>query len=584
MRLNLARFNLPLLRKELVEQASRRRTYIIRATYATLMFGTFGLYYLAISERFSGGTYALLGLGRQLFEFLITLQFVGIYLFLPAMMSAVVTQEKERDSLGLLLLTDLSPWEILLEKYFGRLLAMFGFLLLGLPLLAVCYSLGGVTREYLIAGVWLLFVACLQVGAIALMFSAWCRTSISAFLSTYAFGFLFYCCPVIAYEFFRAWFGSYGGFNEWVILHFPPAVFSSMESANTLGSGSQLLDILTKSSVAIVSVFVFLLLARWSIVRRAFIAPRNHLLRMFGRVDGMMTWANQFVGGYVLIKSKDPLPLDDPVAWREVTKKALGQTRYLLRLLLLLQLPTVFILLMVFTFDHGAALGVMYSMSCLLWAVATLTLTAKAVNTIASERIHQTLEVLLTTPMSGAEIVLQKMQGLKRVVALFWVPLVSVILIKAWWLTSASPYSWNRLNLEDTLLYLFAAGINLLIFPPLLCWFAVAIGLRVKSRSRAVMVMFAALLAWFIIPLIAAVILGLTFGFHEEVSGYMILFSPAACVAITESVVWASVADTPLLPILISLFWHGYLWYRLRGWCLNNADRLLGRVQRPVFG
>ena len=48
----------------------------------------------------------LLGLGLGLFEFLMALQFLGIYLFGPAMMSRVITSEKERNSLGLLLLTD----------------------------------------------------------------------------------------------------------------------------------------------------------------------------------------------------------------------------------------------------------------------------------------------------------------------------------------------------------------------------------------------------------------------------------------------------------------------------------------------
>ena len=108
-------FGLPLLGKELVEQAARKRTYITRAIYATLLFAGFGLCYATtkISYFGPGSWVAMLGRGRMMFEYLTILQFLGIYLFLPAMMAGVITTEKERESLALLFLTDMGPWAIL---------------------------------------------------------------------------------------------------------------------------------------------------------------------------------------------------------------------------------------------------------------------------------------------------------------------------------------------------------------------------------------------------------------------------------------------------------------------------------------
>ena len=40
------------------------------------------------------------------------------------MMASAISQEKERDTLGLLFLTDLTPWELTLQKYIGRLIPM----------------------------------------------------------------------------------------------------------------------------------------------------------------------------------------------------------------------------------------------------------------------------------------------------------------------------------------------------------------------------------------------------------------------------------------------------------------------------
>src|SRR6185437_13152816 len=87
----------------------------------------------------------IFGRGFAPFNFLVSAQMAAIFLFLPPMMAAAIAQEKERDTLGLLFLTDLTPWELILQKYVGRLIPMLTLLFLSLPLLAVAYSLGGVS-------------------------------------------------------------------------------------------------------------------------------------------------------------------------------------------------------------------------------------------------------------------------------------------------------------------------------------------------------------------------------------------------------------------------------------------------------
>ena len=87
-------------------------------------------------------------------------------------MAGALAQEKERETLGLLFLTDLTPWELILQKYIGRLIPMLTLLFLSLPLLAVTYSLGGVSANMLYSSAMTLFLTCLWVGALALECSA----------------------------------------------------------------------------------------------------------------------------------------------------------------------------------------------------------------------------------------------------------------------------------------------------------------------------------------------------------------------------------------------------------------------------
>src|SRR5262245_86896 len=145
----LPHFGLPLLGKELIEQAARKRTYVIRTLYASLLFFVCCLMFYDTLRIGATSPFAVLGRGRQMYDILVGLQFAGIYLFMPALACGVITHEKERASLQLLFLTRLGPWTILFEKLTSRLVPMFGFLLLSLPLLAYAYTLGGISPGHL---------------------------------------------------------------------------------------------------------------------------------------------------------------------------------------------------------------------------------------------------------------------------------------------------------------------------------------------------------------------------------------------------------------------------------------------------
>lgn len=152
-------WELPLLVKELNEQSSRPRTYVVRFLYAASLFtAACALFY----GGFLSGDTNTLGRGRFMFERLVTYQFWAIFVFLPAISCTALTIEKERNSLGLLLITSLRPWQIVLQKALGRIVPMLTFLLLSFPLMAVAYSFGGVTEDYLWSGTYLLVITCFQ--------------------------------------------------------------------------------------------------------------------------------------------------------------------------------------------------------------------------------------------------------------------------------------------------------------------------------------------------------------------------------------------------------------------------------------
>ena len=185
MRRLLTRLGLPLLAKELIEQAARKRTYVVRVLYAIFLFFLAFVFFHGTLQIGAASPLAVLGRGREMFTTLLNLQFAGIYLFLPAITCSVLTQEKERASLQLLFLTRLGAWTILFEKLLSRLIPMFSYLLLSLPLLAFAYTLGGITSGQFWSGVGLLALAAVQMATLALACSAFFRTTSGAFIWSY---------------------------------------------------------------------------------------------------------------------------------------------------------------------------------------------------------------------------------------------------------------------------------------------------------------------------------------------------------------------------------------------------------------
>jgi ABC-type Na+ efflux pump permease subunit len=89
--------------------------------------------------------------GQGLFRTLVWGQVALILAILPALSTGALAQERERQTLQPLLLTPLSPLQIVWGKA-GGVLSLVGLLLLAtLPLTSLCFLLGGVSPGMLVA-------------------------------------------------------------------------------------------------------------------------------------------------------------------------------------------------------------------------------------------------------------------------------------------------------------------------------------------------------------------------------------------------------------------------------------------------
>ncbi len=588
MKLPLAKLGLPLLAKELTEQAVRKRTYVVRVVYASLLFFAAYLLFYDTLRFAQASPMAALGRGRQMFEILVGLQFAGIYLFAPALTCGTITQEKERASLQLLFLTRLGPWTILFEKLLSRLIPIVGFVMLSLPLLAFAYSLGGISPQYLAGGVWLLLISALQVAALGLACSSYFRTTAAAFVATYLIGVAMFFGPVATCEVA----GIHGGWMRNDLIRYPfygaAQFFDNRLTSPPPGATTSpvallftVVVLLLQSAPILFSTAVCLAAARFYLVRRAFAPPRNIILNFFGRLDRLFQrWnENRWTKGIVLIGDKGSLPDDQPIAWRETTKRSLGRARYLIRLFLVLEVPLLFLCLMLVSVALESNGDFISHVIFFLWGIAVLMVSVQSASLIAGEKSRQTLDVLCTTPLTSRDIIHQKIRGVWRLMAVVSIPLLTLFCFQTWGKSVNSTWDWRVRDgrTHGPAFYLISSVITAAIYLPMVAWLSLWIGLKAKSQGRAIIGALAAIVGWCVLPFFFCIapVAYLTQGLQDF--AIVLISSPLAMIALNEFGGPPVIFRTPIPLIVNSLIYGGALvFFRRR--CLRNADRLLGRA------
>jgi ABC-type transport system involved in multi-copper enzyme maturation permease subunit len=503
---------LPLLKRELIEQANRRRTYVLRflgaiAILSLVLWNFSNMFSSARVIVGQGNPNPFQGSGGMAFKAIVPILFRFIQAVMPALICGSIAMEKERNTLGTLFVTRLSPMTIVLEKLGSRLIPMFSFLLLTFPVLAFVYSLGGVDTELLFGTMWLLFVESLLFASLGLVCSSFFSTTVTAFIWSYVLTGL-----LIVFSQGFYWFT---GLGLWTMSFMRNDYRSSFILSATGGwvpggavSGALERSMLARmgelvwSSLPILLASVFLVMsARFFLFRRAFTSSSSILLRVFKAVDRFFTDLNdRTTGGVVLVADHNSLPAFDPIAWRERTKKSLGKARYLFRILLVMEGPTLFICVM--AASSGQGVSALRSLLMLMWAIATIILLVKSATVISSERTRETLDALLSTPLTGREILQQKINGIGRLMVVLSVPIFSIHFTLWLMHVDGAALFKNLLSLTNpaglfaAVLYPILTVATTFFLMHFICWSSAFFGLRSTSQTRSVSAAISGSIGW----------------------------------------------------------------------------------------
>ena len=537
----LSFFWVPLLARELRATANRKSYYRVRGLYAFLFFAYFGYEgYLVIegaASRLEG-----LGSGAEFLGKVFSFQLLASIVFIPAIVSGSIAHEKERRSLPLLLTTDLTPARIVLQKFVAGLAPMLAMQLTALPLGGFAYALGGVVvGDFLVAAA-LMWAHSFHMVAFSLAASSWCRNAISALLTTYIAGGCFVGLLVAI-------------FGTAVTFQFPiPATAADRSLQLWMG-----VTLLVLCPVQLILSVAFL---------RKRSEPRQGS-PFFGVARAIGDAVRNVVLGLTGIKmsGERTLPGSRPVKWRELRRRALSNEQTVAvagALLLFIGVtlasltpisPTVAIESSKFPDDLSPIVFV-------VWAIMGMFATVQGAGILDAERTHQTLEVLVSTPIRGRDVLLDKAKVTRNLGFVVLGPLVAVHFFESLRFPAA----------DAKLAYLGFALFAIAVVPRFFYWFGVFVAFHIRSRLgasvTALILLFVLCTAPFLRPDHKAVVI-----------------SPASPVVLNE-IIWSEMHGQlqyvayEALPLIISLVAMLLAWIAIKAYCILRVDHFLGRTSR----
>ena len=191
----------PIFNKELRVSSRRRRNYILRFAYLSLLTIFLVLVWTEEVNYRGAAVYRISRMakaGQNITVFIVWFQFCMTQLVAVIMLSTSISDEIYNRTLGLLMTTPVNSFQIVMGKLFSKLLQLILLLAISLPLLAIVRIFGGVPWNYVLSSLCITLTYIIFVGSLSLFFSIFSRRAyVIIILTTLTVGVLFALMPLL---------------------------------------------------------------------------------------------------------------------------------------------------------------------------------------------------------------------------------------------------------------------------------------------------------------------------------------------------------------------------------------------------
>jgi ABC-type transport system involved in multi-copper enzyme maturation permease subunit len=480
----------PVFNVELLTTSRRIRYYVLRTLYGLLVLGAITLTYLETSAYrqfgMAGGEASINDLAWLANGFFGTFGFVQAFMVLaitPTLVAGAIVDEKQRKTLGYLLTSPLSSSEIVLGKLLARILHLAVFLGVGLPILSLLTLFGGIDPKI----IGLVYAATLStaffLASLSIFVSTIARRVRDAIALVYMMELGWLTLPLILDQVVRFnWPAAYPAIakvNDWFLYSAPSAVyFLAAMRGSVVSATFWMIGLQLAFGFALVGLSVWRL-------RPIYAAQGEGSAKPAGLRSRLRNW------GWRILPRR-PCG-DDPMIWKELQ---VSRTSGLVRLIsLVLAISFGALLAWALAYTGQEALGELdtygYSFtnhqeyraraelnalirSCgtVIYVLVLLGVAANAATSVTSEREADSWTSLISSPLSGLEILRAKMMGAIWSMRGLWFGLLCV------WLVGLLLGALHPLGL-------IFSSIELAVFLAFAAALGVSISMRAKSSLRA---------------------------------------------------------------------------------------------------
>lgn len=183
----------PVLRRELLERWRGRRAFLVVTGELLVLMAMLLLLYwggrsvLIDQARFDGGLAADAGplLGRFVIDSTFAFALLFVLFIGPGYAAGQISGERERQTLGLLQITLVGPWGIVLGKLGAATAWLVLLAVVAIPLGAVGFFLGGAVWTDVVRGMFFIIVVAVSISAMAIGISSMVKRTSAAIVMSY---------------------------------------------------------------------------------------------------------------------------------------------------------------------------------------------------------------------------------------------------------------------------------------------------------------------------------------------------------------------------------------------------------------
>jgi ABC-type transport system involved in multi-copper enzyme maturation permease subunit len=394
----------PLFRREILINPRPLKHYLLRAGYVLALFV---LMYTAGQATIGWQALRDVGDSAKFGTFLFSLfAVVQLTIVIAASLlagSGSVALEKDKRTLVLLLMTDLSSIELVVGKLLSALLTVFTLIAVSLPVFALVHMLGGVSMQQVLWVEVICVAAALAAGSWGVLVAFWREKTfqtiaISVLGSALFLGLLE--LGVVAAGVDSVFGRGLAALDPYraVLSVLNPLVSQPDVRVPTVSAAAPALSLIGLALT--LTVFTVLRVRVWNPSQAAF--------------EQAATAAADAENAPAASRGAHRKVWDLPIVWREIATRAYGRKMFVIKLAYFAFAALAVLFLYNSPENAGMVLGLISRGGFAFVAVGILALVltnAQAVTSITSERDGQTMELVMVTEVSSKEFVLGKLGG-----------------------------------------------------------------------------------------------------------------------------------------------------------------------------